>query len=110
MQKEIILTIRITVQEKQTHQCIFVVHVINAMLVIFTGKYKPTKEEILTQVSVTFAHEESEVMYFRQEHCGCHTVSFLAYHISGCLMSVCPITGNVKSDYNVQEVFARFFA
>lgn len=72
-------------------------------------KYKHTKEEDLTQMSVMFAHGESEIMYFRQEHCRGHLVS-LAHHIGRCIVSICPITGNVKLDYKVQEMFGRFFS
>ena len=55
-----------------------------------------------------FAHDKSEILCFQQEHCRCHFVFFLAHHISRCIMSVCPITGNVKLDYKVQEVFGMF--
>lgn len=68
---------------------IFIVHVINAMLEIFVEKYKHTKEENLTQVSAVFAHDESEIMYFWQEHCRGHLVFFSANHISRCIVSIC---------------------
>lgn len=84
-------------------------HAIYAMLEISVEECKHTKEENLTQVSAVFARDESEIVYFWQEHCRGHLV-FSANHIGRCIMSICAITGNGKLDYEDQEVFARFFS